>query len=135
MGIFQLPFPHRFQKYPIYYYVVESDIPKMLWGSHLRIYPPPLTLKTNDWRNYSMLFFKYPSLPISSKMAQWSKRIFGCKVSKETSPYYGGFWFMEKSGKPHGAIILKHSKRLHHGFCLFFINKKLPWLGLVSFET
>ena len=31
---------------------------------------------------------------------------------------------MKKSGKTHDAIFLKHFKRLHHGFCLFFSKIK-----------
>ena len=36
---------------------------------------------------------------------------------------------MEKSGKNHDAIFLKHFKRLHHGVCLFFskINRNHGW--------
>ena len=36
---------------------------------------------------------------------------------------------MEKSGKIHEAIFLKHFKRLHNGVCLFFskINRNHGW--------
>ena len=36
---------------------------------------------------------------------------------------------MEKSGKKHDAIFLKHFKRLHKGVCLFFskIHRNHSW--------
>ena len=63
----------------------------------------------------NILARKYPS-----NMVQHSKRTFGYQVSNETHPDHWGFWFREQSGKNHGAIFLKHIKRLHHGFCLIF---------------
>ena len=87
-------------------------------------------MKINDWPKVRCCFSNITAPKYHSKMVQCSKRTFGCQVSNETDPNHGDFWFMEKSGKNHDAIFLKHFKRLHHGFCLFFQKWKAPRVGV-----
>ena len=69
------------------------------------------------------------------KMVQYTKQTFGCQVSNEIDPNHGGFWFLEKSGKTHGAIFLKPFERLHHGFYSIFPEiKSFRGLGQSHFN-
>ena len=92
----------------------------------LKIYE--ITLKTNDRQKVQSWFSNISARKYPSKMVQYSIWTFICQVSNETDPNHGGFWFLEKSGKNHGAIFLKHFKRLHHGVSLSFQKiKSLIW--------
>ena len=77
-------------------------------------------LKIHYWLKGRSWFSNNSACKYPSKMVQYSKWTFEYQVSNEIHPNHGVFWFLEKSGKNHGAIFLKHFKRLHHGFCLIF---------------
>ena len=61
---------------------------------------------------------------ISRKIVSVLKRTLEFQVSNEADPNHLGLLFLEKLSKTHGAIFLKHFKRLLHGFCINFVKMK-----------